>query len=293
MWKMKSDSQPTVKRQARMKQLRQGRKFTRRLALWRRRLLQISSLTIAVIGLSGTGIWAIYQGHGDRLVSTLGGELDSRARSAGFAIQEVYVNGRRQASLADISGAVQVTRGDSILAFDPDLARTRLLELGWVKAAAVSRRLPNLVLIEIVEREPLALWQENGRLTLIGRDGVPITREGLGQFAKLPIVVGRGSRRHAEVLIRILATQPSIYPQVEAAVRIGDRRWNLRMKNGIEVNLPEEGAAKAWRKLAEIEAEHGVFKRDVAAIDLRFPDRLIVRLTDSGAQKRRNPGKDT
>ncbi len=267
--------------------------LTRRLVTWRRPALQITSLGLAIAGLTGTGIWAIQNGHADRLVNNVAATVETMAQKSGLTIEEVFVHGRRQTEMAVISEAVDVRRGESILNFDPSEVRQELLQIGWIKDASVTRRLPNLVIINLVEREPLALWQENGRLTLIGKDGEPITRDGLGKFAKLPIVVGRGSRQHAGDLVRLLSTQPHIYPEVEAAVRIGDRRWNLRMKNGIEINLPEEGAETAWRKLAEIDAEHGVFKRDVAAIDLRFPDRLIVRMTEQAAKIRQNPGKET
>jgi cell division protein FtsQ len=265
----------------------------RKLQSWRRPALQISSVVVAVAGLSGTGIWAVNNGHGEQVVGYLGDGVEVLAQSAGLTIDEVYVHGRRQTDMKTISNAVNVQRGGSILNFDPAEVRQSLLLLGWVKDASVTRRLPNLILVNIEEREPLALWQKDGRLTLIDKDGEPITRYGLGKFANLPIVVGRGARESAGSLIRMLATQPHIYPQVEAAVRIGDRRWNLRLKNGIEVNLPEEGSAKAWRKLAEIDAEHEVFKRDVATIDLRFPDRLVVRMTERAAKTRRNPGKET
>ena len=33
-------------------------------------------------------------------------------------------------------------------------------QYGWVKDARVSRRLPDTLVIDIVEREPAALWQD-------------------------------------------------------------------------------------------------------------------------------------
>ncbi len=293
MWPLKQTKR-RAKGRKKKRTLKQRRLSSQlRVFVFRRKVLQISSVAIAVVGLSCVGAWAYNQGHADRLVDAVDGYVEHAFLAAGLSIQEVFVNGRRQTQLPEIAQVVGVRRGDSIIDFDPAAARQRLLAMGWIKNATVTRRLPNLVLIEIVEREPLALWQKDGRLALIGHDGAEITRKNLGRFAKLPIVVGRGSREHARDLIGLLSSQPSLFAMVEAAIRIGNRRWNLRMKNGIEINLPEEEAEKAWRKLAELEIEHGVFKRDVAAIDLRFPDRLVVRMTEQGAKKRRNPGKDT
>jgi cell division protein FtsQ len=147
--------------------------------------------------------------------------------------------------------------------------------------------------VYLEERRPLALWQRKGRHLLIDREGIVITRRNLGRFSSLPVVLGKGAPRHAAALMDMLARQPALFTQVEAAVRIGDRRWNLRMKYGVDVNLPEEGAADAWKRLAGLVAEHRIFERDVAVIDLRLPDRLVVRLAPKAASKRRLPEKDT
>lgn len=219
--------------------------------------------------------------------------VDKIVRQAGLTVQEVYVSGRRQVSLKVLAATVGVKRGDNILTFDPAKTREKLLRLGWIKEATVTRRLPNEISITLVERRPLALWQKDKRLALIGHDGEVITRGGLAAFARLPIVVGKGARRHAGQLLTMLAGQPSLYPHIDAAVRIGERRWNLRMKNGVTINLPAEKAASAWAKLADIEARHGVFKRQISAIDLRLPDRLVVRMTAPAANQRRKNGKDT
>ena len=210
-----------------------------------------------------------------------------------MSVGEIFVTGRSETGQDEILSSLGVKRGQSILAFDPVGARMRLLELGWVKDARVERRLPNTVIVYLDERRPLALWQRKGRHLLIDRAGVVITRRDLGRFSSLPVVLGKGAPENAAALMDMLATQPALFTQVEAAVRIGDRRWNLRMKNGIDINLPEEETAEAWSRLANLVAEHRIFEREVAVIDLRLPDRLVVRLTPKAAAKRRLPEKDT
>src|SRR5690606_33578487 len=218
--------------------------------------------------------------------------IDAAARSAGFAVQEVFVVGRAETDLEALRAAVGAKRGDSMLAFDPAAARERLLALGWVKEASVRRRLPNAIDVTVVERRPFALWQHEGRLALVDRDGEVITREGLQRFAHLPLVVGEDAGRQAAALLDALALQPRLYAEVEAAIRVGGRRWNVKLKNGVEVNLPEERAAEAWARLADLEAQQGLTAKDIVAIDLRLPELLVVRTTPEASQRRRNPGKD-
>jgi cell division protein FtsQ len=247
---------------------------------------------LAVGALSAGAAWGWRAGVFDAAGAAVLAQLDRAAVAAGFTVQEVFVVGRVETGAEELRAAVGAERGDSMLAFDPEAARARLLRLGWVKDATVRRRLPNAIDVAVVERRPFALWQEDGRLALVDREGEVITRRRLDRFARLPLVVGEEAARHAAPLIDALALQPKLYAEVEAAVRVGGRRWNVELKNGVEVNLPEEGAAEAWGRLAELEARQSVLSKDIVAIDMRLPDRLVVRLTPEAAQRRRNPGKN-
>jgi cell division protein FtsQ len=251
-------------------------------------------LAVALAGALAITVWSpLASGLMEKGVANVTTQFHRLSVSAGLAIGEIFVTGRSETGQEEILKSLQISRGQSILSFEPKTARERLMKLGWVKDARVERRLPDTVIVYLQERRPLALWQRDGRHLLIDREGVVITRRDLGRFASLPVVIGNGAPEHAAELMDMLAQEPLLFTQVEAAVRIGDRRWNLRMKNGIDINLPEEGAYKAWSRLAKLVAEHRIFERDVAVIDLRLPDRLVVRLTPKAASKRRLPEKDT
>jgi cell division protein FtsQ len=98
------------------------------------------------------------------------------------------------------------------------------------------------------------------------------------RFAELPLVVGKGAETQVGALLALIATQPNLKLRVKAAVRVGERRWNLRLDNGVEVRLPEEGAEAALGELVRLDREQEILARDIKAIDLRFPDRFIVKL---------------
>ena len=196
---------------------------------------------------------------------------------AGLRVEEILVVGRNETSRQALLDAVRLARGAPIMAFDPQDAKRRIEALPWVRIATVKRMLPDTVLLGVVEREALALWQHKGRFALIDHDGTVIQDRGLERFSGLLVVVGKDAPVHAAALLGMLATQPNLLAQVKTAVRVGGRRWNLRFESGIDVRLPEENPASAWARLAEYERTNQVLARDVEMLDLRLPDRLIVR----------------
>ncbi len=195
----------------------------------------------------------------------------------GFAVDDVLVEGRDRTGKAEILAALQVRRGTPILAVDPQVARDRLQALPWIDQATVERRLPRLLYIRLSEREPFVLWQLDGDLSVVDRSGNVIAGVPAKKFAHLPLVVGRGAAEHAASLLDMLDREPDLKSLVNAAVWVGGRRWNLHLKGGIDVRLPEADAAEAWSQLARIEREHSLLGRDVVTIDLRLPGRLVVR----------------
>jgi cell division protein FtsQ len=180
-----------------------------------------------------------------------------------------------------------------ILAIDMEETRQRVESLGWIKSATIARRLPDTIYLQIEERQALALWQHKGRIVLIDREGAVIQRHKLDGFAALPLVVGEDAPANAAPLLDLLRTYPAVSGQVEAAVRVSGRRWNLRLRNGIDIRLPAEDVAAALDRLAEYQREHALFERDVIAVDLRVPDRLIVRVSGKAADRARAGGENT
>ncbi len=196
----------------------------------------------------------------------------------GFRVADIRVEGRATTDRETILEALGARPGTPILAVDPVRAKQQLEALPWVRSALIERRLPDTLYVRLVEREPLALWQHGGKIELIDRAGgvIPVTR--LDRFAKLPLVVGEDAASHAPELLAMLASEPELARRVTAAVRVGGRRWNLRIDNAIDILLPADETAAAWGDLARLQRSSAILKRDVLAIDLRLPDRLVVRV---------------
>lgn len=204
---------------------------------------------------------------------------------AGFRVEEITVAGRGRTPTDQIAAALGTRRGAPILGLDLETVKDRLEAIPSVRAAAVERRLPGLIHIAIAERQPVAIWQNNGSHVLVDRDGhqIPGTISG---YEGLPLVVGDGAAVRADELLTMLAAEPSLAARVKAAIRVGNRRWNLMLddaQNGLEVRLPEEGADAALARLAELERTRSLSGRQVGMVDLRVPDRMVVKTEKQSA----------
>ncbi len=240
---------------------------------------RVTAALVSLLIILGTGgaWWSVSTGQLERAVAKSKWHLIAASVRLGFRVEEILVVGRQETPRAELLKAIRLSRGAPILAFDIQLAKKRVERLPWVRRARVERMLPDTVLLDVEERQPLALWQNKGTFALIDHDGEIILREGLERFADLVVVVGEGAPGQAAGLLETLGHEPELMPLVKAAVWVGGRRWNLRLTGNIDVRLPEKDARGAWARLAEYERVHRVLERDVQVLDLRLPDRLIVR----------------
>lgn len=244
----------------------------------------------AVFGSAGYGAFEIWRaGAIGATADRLGRGLLNMTADLGLAVQDVTVTGRSETAAADMLAAIDVQRGTPILSVDPEVVRQRLKKLSWVRDARVERRLPGVIAIAIEERVPMALWQRNGKLVLVDREGAIVLRSGLDRFRHLVTLVGDDAPKGAPELLALLSTEPQLERRVNAAIRVGERRWNLQMDNGIDVRLPENDIAAAWAQLAVLEREQKVLGRDVVTIDLRLPDRFVIRVNPDQTKRKGSP----
>jgi cell division protein FtsQ len=246
------------------------------IARLRRGALWVGVAMVLAAGAYGA-IRVIYS-PGETLPHTASRRLLEASATLGLRVTDIRVEGRETTDRETILDALGAHPGTPILAVDPVRAKQQLESLPWVRSALIERRLPDTIYVRLVEREPMALWQHGGKIELIDRGGavIPVTR--LDRFAKLPMVVGENAARHAAELLAMLASDPGLAARVTSAVDVDGRRWNLRIDNSIDVLLPSDDPAAAWADLVRLQRNSAILQRDVQAIDLRLPDRLVVRV---------------
>ncbi len=283
--KTRAKARRTPAKRSGVKSTKRGTRKADTRHLWQRGGIAFATgLVLAGIGWLATSGWI------PRSVARAELALLAASADAGLELGDVLVEGRQRTERRVVLTTLGVVRGQPILAFDPYAAQARLERLPWVRSATVERRLPTAIHVRLIERQPLALWQHQGRISVIDQDGKVIPGAEPKAFTRLPLVVGENAPDHTAELLAMLNNEPELRTRVSTAVRVHDRRWNLRLDDSIDVRLPEQNAAAAWAELARAQREHGVLGRDVAVIDLRLPDRLVVRTTSEAAPKRA-PGR--
>jgi len=252
-----------------------------------RRFLKIAGLVMGLLLLVGGPIWVMKSGWLARQQEN----FIAYTADNGLGLKDIFIQGRVQTDPKDIEAALGIKVGDPLLTFDVEAARTRLEALPWIKHATVQRRYPDTLFVQLEEREPFAFWQREKKLSLVDKTGFVLTTENLGRFAGKPQLIGNEAPQRAAELFHELGVYPELKERVRTATLVGERRWNLRLDNGIDIRLPENDVPGALSRLAAAQAEAGLLDRDVVVIDLRLSDRMIVQTT-AEANARRNAPKE-
>ncbi|MCB1551991.1 MAG: cell division protein FtsQ/DivIB [Alphaproteobacteria bacterium] len=252
-----------------------------RLSFWMKRL-GFASLLI-LIGGSGA-FYAYHSGRWHQFQIETTEAFHDSMEDHGFAVSNLLIDGRVFVDRDDLKAILNVDRGQSI--FEPDLVvmKTKLENLDWVKSAVVERHLPDTLYVHLEERWPLVLWQRKNKLAVVDAEGHVLTEENLSRFKNLLIVVGEDAPHYAPELVAMLEAESDFAQRIESAKWIGGRRWDLFLKNGVEVRLPEEDIGQAIKRLADAQREAQLMDRNVLAIDLRDPMRIIVQTAPGKAE---------
>ena len=246
----------------------------------------------AVVILASLGYGAVKGDHIATVVAAVKDARDALANAAGFRIVSIALAGNHHISRDEVLAIAGVTDTTSLLFLDVEETRERLKTNPWIADASVLKLYPGELQIGITERAAFALWQKDGRVSVIADDGTVLGPYVAPRLSELPLVVGRGAETRAKAFLGLLDRYPAMRDFVRAAVFVGERRWNLRLKNGIDVRLPETDIASALDRLVALDKEKNLITRDIVAIDLRLSDRVTVRLSEAAAQARIDAAKD-
>ncbi len=256
------------------------RRFARRMSRVEWRAPRRAGLKLAAVLYGATGLAGmVIGGHTLAVVSTV-------TTWSGLGIDRVEITGQSETSEVEVLQQLALGEFPSIVTLDVTGARQRIESLPWVREATLRKVYPDKLLIEISERTPFAVWQRDSGFALIEEGGRVISGHVDGRHAALPLVVGDGAGARAAEFVALLEEFPSLKPKVKAGVLVAGRRWNVVLANGVELLLPQDDPAGALIQAVALDDGHGVFSREIAAIDMRLPNRLVFRLTEAGAKAR-------
>jgi cell division protein FtsQ len=254
------------------------------------RRIGVKATILILLGSVGFGV--VKGGHVDEMSTVVSDSRNALANSAGFGITAVAINGRKQLSQDEVLAIGGVNGRSSLLFLDALTVRDKLKANPWISDATVLKFYPGQLQIDIVERTAFALWQQGGKLSVISDDGAVLEPYVSRRFVTLPLVVGKGAEIRARDFLALLARYPQVHSATRAAILVGERRWNLRLKDGLDIRLPENDVGNALAALSRMDKDDRLFSRDIVAVDMRLPDRLTVQLSEDAAKAREELFKD-
>src|SRR6202166_1666804 len=241
----------------------------------------------SVLLLAGALGYGVVKGqHLPDLIACFKDARDTVANSVGLRIAAISRTGSKEVSREEILTTAGVTGRASLLFLDADAARARLMANPWIGDAAVLKLYPDRLQITVTERQAFAIWQKDGRVSVIAADGTVLEPFVERRYVGLPLVVGKGAERSAKDFLAVIDRYPDIRSQLRASILVAERRWNLRLANGIDVRLPGIDVVAALDRLVALDRDKKLLSRDITMVDMRLPDRVSVRLSDAAAQAR-------
>lgn len=284
MAKKRDEKKPLTLRQQQSQKIMREKAAQARRENFLRKLRIFLAVFLPVV-LIGGGFWCYKTSAHLRLVKYVSDSAYGATADAGYKIKDIYLEGRDRTPLATVNEALDIDMGYPILRLNLAEIRTRLEAVESIKTASVDRALPSTLYVRIVEREPVARWQYQGKISLVDENGAVMKGLDIAPYGSLPLIVGEDAPENVGSLLDLLVLEPSLAGRFVAAIWVGDRRWNIRLRReegegDIEVRLPEKDPDLAWKKLADMEAKEKVLERTVEAIDLRLQGRMFIKVPE-------------
>ena len=202
----------------------------------------------------------------------------------GMAAEDITITGLSHHDPETLLSAIGVNPGGSLIGFDAAVAKRILENLDWIKSAKVQRRFPNQLDISVAEREPFAVWQRGKDYYIIDASGTAMSGFAAAQLVRLPLVTGDGANTAAAELINQLEAYPDLMLQVNAAARVGSRRWTLYLDSGVTVLLPEADWRGAVKTADELNRSQQLLSKGIRSVDLRLEGRVVVEVAEIKAE---------
>ena len=234
------------------------------------RIVTGTMLSAAAIGAVAAATWVGIPGM-------VGAAMAEQVGAAGFRVDQIEITGLKRMDRMSVYAVALDQQSRAMPLVDLEAVRQKLLRYGWIADAHVSRRLPDTLLVDIVERTPAAVWQDNGQLTLIDAKGVLLEPVSPNAIPDLPLIIGPGADRQEANYQALLAAAPAMKPRVKAAAWVGNRRWDLTFDSGETLALPEESPAAALVRFAELDGARPLLGRGWLRFDMRDPTKLVAR----------------
>jgi cell division protein FtsQ len=243
-------------------------------------------IILVIIVISIAIYWFYYSGLYENTKIFISKKHYKFSKDSGLILKNVLLEGQKNTPKREIIKILTdstlgedkyLTKGDPLLNIDLANIQTKLSKMQWIESVTVERLFPSTLSIRILERVPVAIWQNQGKMSLIDTNGEMINVTNIENFADLIIIVGDEAPSHANIVFEIINKYPDIAQRVSSLIFVSKRRWNVRLFNDIEIKLPEQEAEQAWAEIAKMQKDTLILDSDVSLIDLRLADKIFVK----------------
>lgn len=255
---------------------REAQRTRRHARLWRQSAWRFTLATAALAVVCGGAYLLLDRDLHARIGAEAQRDWEQATVALGFQVNDILVMGRHEIGAAELLQHLGIEKGAPIFSVDLEGAQALLHQINWVDRVTVSRRLPDTIIVTLQERQPVALWQYQKKISLIDKTGFVIKDHDLDAYASLPLVVGEDAPMHVGELAQLMQAEPALAGDLASALRVGRRRWDLRLKNGVIIRLPENNVELALSRLVAASRDEGLLDKDVTVIDLRLPEKLTL-----------------
>ena len=260
------------------------------ISLLRRRRMKLIIRVISIICICMALLGAMFfwrSGVATKFINDFGSKVERVLVDSGLIVENISIVGTKIIPKDIIIEVAQINIGEGLLRVDISSIVKRIKQLKWVNKATIRRDFSGKIIIDILEHEPAALWQVDNKLWIVSDEGIKIDDQNLAYFSNLPMISGKGAEAELKKLLAAVSINMAMFNRVETASWVGERRWDIYLKNGIKIMLPEEGISLVWQNLVEFEQEERLLARNILAVDFRIKDKTIIRLTRKEASRRR------
>ena len=171
-----------------------------------------------------------------------------------------------------------------ISSFDLDLAdlRNRVLSLPPVETAEVRLEGGSILHVKVKEKVPALLLKDDTGIHVLNKNGDyirPLLSTEYG--SKLPVITGEGAQKAAAEAFILFSALYDKLDEVRGLVLVGGRRWNIVLKSGQLIMLPEKKPEQAVQKILILDKAEKILSRDIAVFDFRLPYRITLRFPEN------------
>jgi len=232
--------------------------------------------------------WFFLSGASTEFRQWISNKVDVVAVNSGLSLKNILIEGRYYTDVSMLKEAVALEKGGSILSIDPAAIQENLIALPWVRQAYVKKIWPDTISVALKERVPMALFQKSTQVRLIDTQGEVIDENNLSPYKDLIIVSGVEANKAASTLFPLITANNDLYDEIERAIYISERRWDILLKNETLIKLPENDVAFALKILEDANDQDSLLSKNLEIIDLRDPNRIVIK-AKPGQMENYNP----